>query len=152
MSAKWRRSRRELERFDFFKAFKGIKGKEAPRAFGAKKPKARGKMFPRKYRIPKFRAGEEFAEPEPLIDVLESRDDIVVVAELAGFSRESLRIHLRNQKLTLTAKASDRKYHKSLNLPKRVIPDNIKTTYKNGVLEIQLKKTAEEKAIDKVAG
>jgi HSP20 family molecular chaperone IbpA len=33
-----------------------------------------------------------------------------------------------------------------------VIPSTIRTTYKNGVLEVQLKKAVEEKAIDKVAG
>jgi HSP20 family molecular chaperone IbpA len=32
-----------------------------------------------------------------------------------------------------------------------VIPNTIRTTYKNGVLEIRLKK-AEEKSIDKIAG
>lgn len=151
MSAKWRRSRKNLDRFDLFKAFKDAKGKKTSLGLGTKRSKARGKMYPRKHRIPKLRAGREFAEPERLVDILEDGDEIVVVAELAGFSKENLRIHLRNQKLTLTAKASDRKYHKSLNLPKRVIPDNIKTTYKNGVLEILLKKTAEEKTIDKVA-
>jgi len=91
-------------------------------------------------------------EPEPLIDVLEEKDGIIVVAELAGFNREDLRIHVKNQRLTLSAESPDRKYHKSLNLPKRVIPSTIHMTYKNGVLEIQLEKTVEEKAIDKVAG
>jgi HSP20 family molecular chaperone IbpA len=46
----------------------------------------------------------------------------------------------------------DRKYYKSLNLPKRVIPNTIRMTHKNGVLEIRLKKAVEEKTIDKVAG
>jgi len=151
LSAKWRRSRKSLERFNFLKEFKETKEKKTPRTFGIRKPKGRKKAYSNGDKFPKFHRKGEFAEPEPLIDVLEGKDEIVVIAELVGFSRESLRIHLRDQKLTLTARATDRKYHKSLNLPKRVIPDNIKTTYKNGVLEIQLKKTAEEKTIDKVA-
>ena len=91
-------------------------------------------------------------EPKPLIDILEGNDDIMVVAEFAGFNKEDLRINVKDQKLTLSAEASDRKYRKSLNLPKRVIPSTICTTYKNGVLEIRLKKAIEEKAMDKVAG
>jgi HSP20 family protein len=91
-------------------------------------------------------------ELEPLIDILEERDDVIIVAELAGFNNEDLRIHAENQRVTLSAEASDRKYYKSLNLPKRVIPSTMRSRYKNGVLEIQLKKAAEEKAIDKVAG
>lgn len=91
-------------------------------------------------------------EPKPLIDVLERNDDIAIVAELVGFNKEDLRIRVKDQKLTLSAETSDRKYYKSLNLPKRVIPSTICTTYKNGVLEIRLKKAIEEKAMDKVAG
>jgi HSP20 family protein len=91
-------------------------------------------------------------EPEPLIDILEEKDEITVVAEFAGFDRQDLRIRVKNQRLILSAEGLDRKYYKSLNLPKRVIPNTIRTTYKNGVLGIRLKKIAEEKAIDKVAG
>jgi HSP20 family molecular chaperone IbpA len=54
--------------------------------------------------------------------------------------------------LTLTARASERRYHKSLNLPKRVIPESLCTTYKNGVLEIRLKKVLEQHALGKIAG
>jgi HSP20 family protein len=91
-------------------------------------------------------------EPQPLIDVLEENDEIAVFAEFAGFSRENLRINIKNQKLTLSAKASERRYYKSLNLPKRVIPETISTTYKNGVLEIRLKKALEKEAMDNIAG
>ena len=91
-------------------------------------------------------------EPPRLIDVLEDDDEITVVAEFAGFSKENLRINVKNQRLTLFATASDRKYRKSLNLPKRVIPDTACTTYKNGVLEIRLKKALEQEAMDKIAG
>jgi HSP20 family protein len=95
---------------------------------------------------------KDLKEPKPLIDILEDDNDIYVVAEFAGFNREDLRIDLKEQKLTLSAEALDRKYHKSLNLPRRVIPSTLCTTYKNGVLEIRLKKAANEKAINKVAG
>ena len=47
---------------------------------------------------------------------------------------------MKDQKITLSAKSKDRRYYKSLNLPKVVIPDEMHTKFKNGVLEIKLKK------------
>jgi HSP20 family protein len=86
-----------------------------------------------------------------LVDILERTDEIIVVADFAGFKREDLKVRVKGEALTVAAQAMDRKYRKSLNLPKRVIPSTMRTTYKNGVLEIRLKK-AEEKSIDKIAG
>jgi HSP20 family protein len=55
---------------------------------------------------------------------------------------------VKDQKITLSAKSKERRYYKSLNLPKVVIPDETHTKFKNGVLEIKLKK-AESTAIGK---
>ncbi|MGA3059040.1 MAG: Hsp20/alpha crystallin family protein [Candidatus Bathyarchaeia archaeon] len=74
---------------------------------------------------------------------------ITIVAEIAGFNKETLKIHVKNQKIILSAKSKDRRYYKSLNLPKVVIPDVMYTKFKNGVLEIKLKKA--ETAINKEA-
>lgn len=91
-------------------------------------------------------------EPEPLIDVLEDNHTVTVVADLAGFERRNITVRVDDQRLTLSAKAPNRKYHKSLNLPERVIASNIHTKYKNGVLEIRLKKSLEESAVGELAG
>jgi len=101
------------------------------------------------YKSPKIYKERRLKEPEPLVDVLEEKDDVIVVAEFAGFKRENLRIQVKDQCLTLSAEASDRKYYKSLNLSMGVIPNSIRTAYKNGVLEIRLKKAIQEKAVSK---
>jgi HSP20 family protein len=88
-------------------------------------------------------------EPKPLIDIFQESNYITIVAEIAGFNKETLKIHVKDQKLTLSAKSKDRRYYKSLNLPKVVIPDVMYTKFKNGVLEIRLKKA--ETAINKEA-
>jgi HSP20 family protein len=88
-------------------------------------------------------------EPKPLIDIFQESNYIIIVAEIAGFDKETLKIHVKDQKLILSAKAKDRRYYKSLNLPKVVIPDVMYTKFKNGVLEIKLKKA--ETAINKEA-
>ncbi len=152
LSARWRRVRKRSKRFHTLRAFRRAKEKDDPQIFRIKDSRIKRQTFPYRYRFPKSYRERKWREPEPLIDVLEEKNEIIVVAEFAGFKREHLRIHVKDQQLTLSAEASERKYYKSLNLPKRVIPDNIRTTYKNGVLEIRLKKAIEEKPIDKVAG
>jgi HSP20 family molecular chaperone IbpA len=90
----------------------------------------------------------KFQEPQPLIDIFQDNNNIIIIAEIAGFNRETLKISVKDQKLTLSAKTKDRRYYKSLNLPKVVIPNAMHTEYKNGVLEIKLKKA---ETIDKEA-
>ncbi len=152
MSAKWRRNKKSLKRVKTFKAFGKFKDKSAPQMPRFKYPRKWKPVYLNRYRLLEIHAGRRMREPEPLIDILEGKDEIMVVAEFAGFNTENLRIHVKNQRLTLSAESSDRKYYKSLNLPKRVIPSTLRTSHKNGVLEIQLKKVIEEKAIDRVAG
>ncbi len=92
------------------------------------------------FRTSKSYAKRKFEEPKPLIDIFQENNYITIVAEIAGFNRETLKINVKDQKLTLSAKSKDRRYYKSLNLPKVVIPNAMHTKYKNGVLEIKLKK------------
>ena len=101
-----------------------------------------------------FRRSKSFADrktqdPKPLIDIFQESNFITIVAEIAGFNKETLKINLKDQKIILSAKAKDRRYYKSLNLPNVVIPDIMYTKFKNGVLEIKLKKA--ETAINKEA-
>jgi len=95
---------------------------------------------------------KKWREPEPLVDVFREKDQIVVVAELKGFKKENIKIRAEGNQLTLTAKAQGRRFYKSLNLPEAVIPEAARVTYKNGVLEIKLKKALEERPLNKVAG
>lgn len=88
--------------------------------------------------------------PTPLIDVFQEKSWITIVAEIAGFNRETLRIDVKDQKLTLSAKTKERRYYKSLNLPKVVIPNIIHTNYKNGVLEIRLRRALKEETLNRV--
>ena len=87
-----------------------------------------------------------------MIDIFQEKSWITIVAEIAGFNKETLKINVKDQKLTLSAKAKDRRYYKSLNLPKEVIPNIIHTNYKNGVLEIKLKRALKEETIKKQVG
>jgi len=145
LSAKWRRSKKRSGWLNIFRTLNRVKDKNARQTFRIKTSRIERQTHPYRDKVSKIYSERKLREPEPLIDVLEEKDEIIVFAEFAGFNREDLRINVKNQQLTLSAEALDRKYRKSLNLPKRVIPSNIRTKYKNGVLEIRLKKAIEEK-------
>jgi HSP20 family molecular chaperone IbpA len=151
VSAKWRRHKKTTKKFNLFNVFSKSKEKNVPRTFRVKTSNVKHGARKVKYKVEKIPEGK-LKEPPRLIDVVEENDEIAVFAEFAGFDRENLRVSVKNQRLTLSARASERRYHKSLNLPKRVIPESLCTTYKNGVLEIRLKKVLEQQALDKIAG
>lgn len=108
-------------------------------------------VYPRGYRLSQGYAKRKWKAPKPLIDIFQEKNWITIVADIAGFNKETLKINVKERKITLSAKAKDRRYYKSLNLPKVVIPNLMRTTYKNGVLEIKLKKAKKEETINKKA-
>jgi HSP20 family molecular chaperone IbpA len=150
LGAKRRRNKKRSSRLSIFKALNRIKNGSDTRTFKIKNPWIKKHAYAYGYRTLRGYTPKIEKEPEPLIDIFEGKDEIIVVAECVGFKRENLRIRVKNERLTLNAETLDRKYYKSLNLPKRVIPNTLRTTYKNGVLEIRLKKVPEEKAIEKM--
>ncbi|MBE0519639.1 Hsp20/alpha crystallin family protein [Candidatus Bathyarchaeota archaeon] len=152
MSAKWRRYKKRSKRFHISRDFNKAKDKKIDQPFRINYLRIKRGTYPYKHSLLNTYRGRKWKAPKPLIDVLEEKNKIIIVAEFAGFKRENLKIHIKNQRLILSAEASDRKYHKSLNLPKRVIPSTMCTSYKNGVLEIEFEKAVKEKAIDKVVG
>jgi HSP20 family molecular chaperone IbpA len=152
LSAKWRRSKKHLKRFKVLDAVKRVENRKAPPKVTLKNPGIRRHSRPYVHRISKNYGERNDRKPKPLVDILEEKDTVTVVAEFIGFNRESLKIHVKNQRLTLSAEKPDQKYYKSLNLPMGVIPNSIRTAYKNGVLQIKLKKAIGEKAVDKLAG
>jgi len=78
-------------------------------------------------------------EIEPLVDVFEDNEEIIVVAEVPGVSKEDIELKVKPKQLIIKAKSKDRKYFKTIDLPKEVIPEKAKASYKNGVLEVRLK-------------
>ena len=149
MSAKWRRTNKNRKWLDFNNS--GIKSKKQRITQPEHAYRVKSISAPSSFRPSKSFAKRNFQEPKPLIDIFQENNYITIVAEIAGFNKETFKIHVKDQKLTLSAKAKDRRYYKSLNLPKVVIPNDIHTTFKNGVLEIKLKKAEKPQTINKEA-
>jgi HSP20 family molecular chaperone IbpA len=135
LSTKWRRSKKYLKWLDL-----KSRVKTRSKILRAKNMRATCAAYPQKHRYSKNYDKKTWKEPKPLIDIFQEDRWITIIAQIVGFNKETLKIDVKDQKLTLSAKAKDRKYYKSLNLPKVVIPNVMHTTYKNGVLEIKLKK------------
>jgi HSP20 family protein len=75
-------------------------------------------------------------EREPLIDVIKGQNEIRVVAEVPGVSKEDLRISATEDYVTIESVTGEPRYHKKIELPESVDPKTAKSTYKNGIVEV----------------
>jgi HSP20 family protein len=94
----------------------------------------------------------------PKIDVAETDDAFEVKVALAGFDKDDINMELRDNCLYIKAdkkketteenkdkkylmkEISSRSFRRALNLPKKVLADEIKCTHKDGVITCVLKK------------
>ncbi|MEM2419555.1 MAG: Hsp20/alpha crystallin family protein [Candidatus Bathyarchaeia archaeon] len=151
---RWRRSNKRPRWFKAVRRLDEAEGKERFKPVRLKESRIKRSPYTHPYKRlnVEWKAVSKWREPKPLLDVFNEEDCIVIVAELKGFKRENIKVNVENQQLTLSAKFQNRRYYKRLNLPDVVIPESMHTTYKNGVLEIRLKKATKESAISKLAG
>jgi HSP20 family protein len=77
---------------------------------------------------------------EPLVDVVEEDDEIIVVAEVPGVERDEIKVRIKGTSLTIHANNPERPYHKVIELPSKVKKNEAKSAIRNGVLEVRLKK------------
>jgi len=77
---------------------------------------------------------------EPMVDLFEEEDHILVVAEVPGVSDDDMHVDLADDILTLTAEAGETKYRKEVLLPQTFEPQDLSYTCRNGVLKIKLLK------------
>lgn len=95
----------------------------------------------------------------PSLDISETKDNLVVKAEVPGMDPKDINISLANGLLTIKGEKrqekeeKDENYHvmersygsfsRSIQLPREVKSDRIEASYKNGVLRITLPKSEE---------
>jgi HSP20 family protein len=78
-------------------------------------------------------------EREPLVDIIKGADELRVVAEVPGVSKEDLKVTANESSVTIESKTGEPRYHKRVDLPEAVDPKTAKSTYKNGILEVSFK-------------
>lgn len=77
---------------------------------------------------------------EPLIDVFDEDTEIVVAAELPGVKEEAIDVEVRGDVLALSS-SGERRYAKEVLLPSPVDSASLRRSFKNGLLELRLKKS-----------
>ena len=77
---------------------------------------------------------------EPIVDVFDEKNEIVVIAELPGINKNDVKIGVKGDVLTISAEGKIRKYNKEVLLPGEVDPTTLRSIYKNGILEIKMAK------------
>jgi HSP20 family protein len=98
----------------------------------------------------------------PLVDIAETKDEVIVKAEIPGMTKEEISISLSDNVLTLRGEKKKEKEEKgktfyrmersygsfvrSLTLPTAVLAGKVKAVYKDGVLEITLPKSEQVKS------
>jgi HSP20 family protein len=97
----------------------------------------------------------------PSVDVSETKDNVIVNAEIPGMSKDDIQVSVQDNILTLSGEKKQEKeeknvgYHRiersygsfrrSFTLPTFVQTDKVKAAYKGGILKITLPKTEEVK-------
>ncbi|MEI6269696.1 MAG: gas vesicle protein GvpH [Methylococcaceae bacterium] len=76
---------------------------------------------------------------EPLIDVIEETDHILVLAEMPGVADEDVHLELNGDILVLHAEKGSKKYHKEIVLPRSFESHVMERSCHNGILEVKLK-------------
>jgi HSP20 family protein len=76
---------------------------------------------------------------EPMVDLFDEESEILVVVEMPGVVEEEIQVEIREDILAIESHGS-RRYGKEILLPAPVDAATLEQTYRNGILEIRLKK------------
>lgn len=112
----------------------GPDGKPVVREFGNMKPGVSSKGSPMS--LSEYR--------EPLVDTIEDGDNVKVLAELPGVEKKDIKLNATPDKLTINVDNPERKYYKEINFPFEIDTSSAKSHYRNGILEVNLKKRERE--------
>jgi len=123
----------------------GGKGGKAVYGFSIKTGLGGGDNEPRIEPFGNVRRDEQTGETtvqevsEPLVDIFEEADHVLVLAEMPGVGDEDIKVDLSGDILTLQAAKGSKKYHKEIVLPREFSVENLERSCRNGILELKFK-------------
>ncbi|WP_455391557.1 Hsp20/alpha crystallin family protein [[Eubacterium] cellulosolvens] len=82
----------------------------------------------------------EIDSRKPLTDILDCDDHFTITMELPGIEKQDIDLEVLENELEVNVDTPIRKYYNKLPLPGEVDPKSIKANFKNGVLDIYLKR------------
>jgi HSP20 family protein len=87
------------------------------------------------------------AERDPLSDINTTDKEVKVVLEMPGINKEDIKINAYGSQIEIkTEDAAQRKYHKTIELPKEADIETARSNYNNGILEVTFDKMKETKS------
>ncbi len=100
-----------------------------------------GKPIIRKFGNVKPLIVEEAGYREPFVDIVvdDKANEVKVIAEIPGVSKEKIEVEATEKLVRIRAENGDRKYRTQVELPVEVDPKSARAKYNNGILEITLK-------------
>jgi HSP20 family protein len=97
----------------------------------------------------------------PAVDVYEEQDDVIIKAEIPGLSKEDISVQVTDSMLTIKGEKKREEevkeddyyrcersfgsFTRAVDLPCEVKADQVRASFKNGVLEVRMPKTEEAK-------
>ena len=77
---------------------------------------------------------------EPLVDIHEEEDHVLVLAEIPGASKENVKLDLAGDRLNLSARRGDTKYRKEIVLPECFSEERMTWECNNGILKVRFER------------
>ena len=108
------------------------------------------RFFDDSYTRAEFNNGEiEMTNWQPMVDIYDRDEEIVIKAELPGLEKKDITIDVKDRILTLkgerTYDNAYGKFERSFTLPDGLDPEKIKADYKDGLLSVEIPKSEKEK-------
>ncbi|MBS1165407.1 MAG: heat-shock protein Hsp20 [Proteobacteria bacterium] len=76
---------------------------------------------------------------EPLVDVFDEEDAVIVIAEIPGVAKDEITLSVEGGDLAL-ATTGHHRYAKRIELPPNVDPSSLERSHRNGILQVKFKK------------
>jgi HSP20 family molecular chaperone IbpA len=83
---------------------------------------------------------KENLKREKLMDLFNEEDHLRIIMELYGANQENIHLKVNNNKLIVFINSPEKKYREEIPLPFKVNENGLSKIYKNGILEVKLKK------------
>lgn len=78
---------------------------------------------------------------EPVVDVLDEGAEFVVIVELPGVEEDGIRLEAKGDVLVVSAANRGRRYYKEVLFPSAIDSRTLKSSYRNGILEVRCRKS-----------
>jgi HSP20 family protein len=79
-------------------------------------------------------------EREPLVDVITTDNEVKVTVEMPGIAKENIKLNAYENNVEVKSEDPQRKYHRVIDIPLEADIETVKSSYKNGILEIIFRK------------